>query len=48
MFHLDFVNFAIFNVADKLSDSWCYRTNDCNAKRGNKWKLKLNWWPAFG
>ena len=41
MFHLDFINFAIFNVADSYLDGWSDYFIDCNVKRGNKWKLKL-------
>ena len=41
MFHLDFVNFAIFNVADSYLTVGVVCVIACNAKRGNEWKLKL-------
>ena len=41
MFHLDFINFAIFNVADSYLTVGVVVLLACNAKRGNEWKLKL-------
>ncbi len=40
MFHLDFINFMIFNVLI-LSGGRSSCVINCDAKRGNEWKLKL-------